>query len=95
VVGISIPTVGGAERRSVWGAVMAGSPYRVGENGPELIRPNGSGTVIQWDKAGGGEINLTIQNITVSDGSSKDDFVRLLKNTLREARRDLSVWYAG
>ena len=54
-------------RRAMGGPVSAGSPYLVGERGPELIVPNRSGTVIPNNQLGGGTVVVN-QTINVSTG---------------------------
>ena len=49
------------------GPVSAGSPYMVGERGPELMIPNQSGSIIPNDKLGGGTVVVN-QNINVTTG---------------------------
>ena len=44
----------GIPQRAKGGPVMGGSPYIVGERGPELFVPGSSGTIIPNDKMGGG-----------------------------------------
>lgn len=48
------------------GPVSGGSPYIVGERGPELFVPRASGTIVPNDKMGGGvtvgSINISVEN---------------------------------
>jgi len=47
--------------RRTGGQVTGGTPYLVGEQGPELFQPNQSGTIVPNDRLGGGQnINITI-----------------------------------
>ena len=47
--------------RRTGGQVTGGTPYLVGEQGPELFQPNQSGTIVPNDKLSGGQnINITI-----------------------------------
>jgi len=55
------------DRRAKGGPVKAGSPYLVGERGPELIVPNRSGTVIPNNQLGGGGVVVN-QVINISTG---------------------------
>lgn len=48
----SIPPVGGA--RAAGGPVRGGTPYLVGENGPEVFMPNSSGAILPNRGSGGG-----------------------------------------
>jgi phage-related minor tail protein len=50
------------------GPVSAGSPYLVGERGPELMIPSRSGTIIPNNKLGGGGGVVVNQTINVSTG---------------------------
>lgn len=50
--------------RALGGPVVAGSPYIVGENGPELFVPTGSGRVLANGYGGGTQINLTLTGNT-------------------------------
>lgn len=62
--------IGGA--RAGGGPVTGGVPYLVGENGPELFVPSGSGTIMANSTLGssagvGGGINVTITGNTISN----------------------------
>jgi len=54
--------------RATGGPVSAGSPYLVGERGPELMIPSRSGTIIPNNKLGGGGGVVVNQTINVSTG---------------------------
>lgn len=54
--------------RATGGPVSAGSPYMVGERGPELMIPSRSGTIIPNNKLGGGGGVVVNQTINVSTG---------------------------
>lgn len=62
------------------GPVAGGSPYIVGEQGPELFVPNNSGTIVPNDQiggaggAGGGEVNINF-NISTIDAAGFDDLL--------------------
>lgn len=54
--------VSGGLFKAAGGPVSGGSPYIVGEQGPELFMPNGSGTIIPNHQLGsGGGVSITIQ----------------------------------
>lgn len=58
---------GSLKFRANGGPVSAGSPYVVGERGPELFVPGRSGTIVPNDKMGGnsvqvGSINISVEN---------------------------------
>jgi hypothetical protein len=46
--------------RAMGGPVSAGTAYMVGEQGPELFVPRGSGTIVPNGASGGSTINLTV-----------------------------------
>lgn len=50
---------GGIGKRAAGGPVTAGSPYIVGEKGPELFVPGRTGTIVPNDKLGGG-VNVVV-----------------------------------
>ena len=57
----------GIPQRAKGGPVMGGSPYIVGERGPELFVPGSSGTIIPNNKMGGG-VNVVV-NVDASGSS--------------------------
>lgn len=57
-----LPAGGGLDGLAVGGPANAGTPYIVGEHGPELMVPKTSGTVVPNGKWGGQQVT---QNITV------------------------------
>ena len=65
--------------REKGGPVSAGSPYIVGERGPELIVPNQSASVVPNEQLGGN--NITI-NVTTNDASGFDDLLTRSRGTL-------------
>ena len=60
--------------------MAAGSPYIVGERGPELVVPSSASSVVPNDKLGGGG-NVTI-NVTTNDASGFDDLLTRSRGTL-------------
>jgi hypothetical protein len=72
--------------RAAGGPVSIGSaPYIVGESGPELFVPSGSGTIMNNNRlgmmgGGGGDINVTVN---MPAGSNGDDVVRALQDYVR------------
>ena len=54
------------------GPAMAGTPYIVGEKGPELFMPGRSGTVIPNNALGGGSTSVTV-NVDASGSSVQGD----------------------
>lgn len=57
---IGAPNGGGVQFRAAGGPVSAGSPYVVGEAGPELFVPKGSGSIVPNDKLGGNTYNINV-----------------------------------
>lgn len=59
--------------RASGGSIMGGTPYLVGEHGPELVIPRHSGTVVNANQTanalGGGAGNVTVQNNITVTGS--------------------------
>lgn len=61
VLGFEQQSVGPVLTRAVGGPVLGGTPYLVGEMGPELFVPNqGGGTIIPNNRMGGSSINITV-----------------------------------
>jgi phage-related minor tail protein len=54
---------------AIGGPVQAGSPYMVGERGPEMFVPNQSGSIVPNKKMGGG---VTVINNVDARGSGAD-----------------------
>jgi hypothetical protein len=65
--------------REKGGPISAGSPYIVGERGPELIVPNQAASVVPNDQLGGG--NYTI-NISANDTQGFDDLLTKRRGTI-------------
>jgi phage-related minor tail protein len=59
--------------RAAGGPVAAGSSYLVGENGPELFRPNTSGSIVPNNALRGGssQMNVTVINNSASSVSTR------------------------
>lgn len=55
--GFSLPSLIG---RANGGPVSAGSPYMVGERGPELFVPGRTGTIVPTNQLGGDNINIVV-----------------------------------
>ncbi|HUX78396.1 MAG TPA: hypothetical protein VMW10_01415 [Alphaproteobacteria bacterium] len=65
--------------RAAGGPVSVGSPYLVGEKGPELFVPDKSGDIISGkNMRSGGVNNITVYNITANDAAS---FVELARRS--------------
>jgi hypothetical protein len=70
----------GYTARAAGGSVMGGNAYRVGEFGPELFVPSGSGSIRADNGGGGVVINL---NGIVDAESARRSIERLLQNSTR------------
>jgi phage-related protein len=76
-VGGVIGSVGGflgfGGRRAMGGPVAGNTAYVVGERGPELFVPQGSGTIIPNNRMGGGgtTINLTVNGAIDAEGTAR------------------------
>jgi hypothetical protein len=55
--------------RAMGGPVSAGSPYMVGERGPELFVPGRSGTIVPNDELGGGGQTNVVVNVDARGSS--------------------------
>ena len=90
---INLPEAGFTPRpkaRAAGGSVMGGQAYRVGEFGPELFVPNGSGSI--RPNAGSGQ-NVTINLNGIIDGeSARRSIEKLLQDS---ARRTGAVNFVG
>jgi hypothetical protein len=69
------------EAKAAGGSVMAGKPYRVGEFGPELFVPNGSGAIRPNAGTGGGV--TIIMNGIIDGESARRSIERLLQDSSR------------
>ena len=73
--------------RAAGGPVSAGSTYLVGEQGPELFVPSGSGTIIPNGAMGGG--GSVVQNITINQaGATVQDMMAVLLPAMRGVARN-------
>lgn len=73
------------EGRAAGGPVSARTPYIVGENGPELMVPGSSGTIVPNHQLGG---NVTV-NVSLLDGRAPihPELVRSIQDAIWRARR--------
>jgi hypothetical protein len=73
--------------KAIGGPVLAGTPYIVGENGPELFMPGQSGAIAPNGRFGGGGITINITGNTLLDRDAArkigDEMVRYLKANVR------------
>jgi hypothetical protein len=68
--------------RAAGGPVSAGTTYLVGERGPELFTPSGSGSIIPNNRlgGGGGGINITVNGALDPEGVARQ-IVTILNNS--------------
>jgi hypothetical protein len=69
--------------RAAGGPVLGNVPYLVGESGPEMFVPTGSGTIVNNARLGGmggGGMNVTVN---MPAGSNGDDVVKALQDYVR------------
>ena len=67
---------------------MGGSPYIVGEKGPELFTPASSGMITPNDKLGGGGPVAINFNIQANDAQGFDDLLHQRKGMITQFVRD-------
>jgi phage-related minor tail protein len=78
----------GVTEKATGGPVSAGSPYIVGERGPELFMPSGSGTIIPNNQMGmGSTSNVTNNYINAIDVKSFEDRLLGSSNTIWAANQ--------
>ena len=76
------------QARAMGGPVSAGSPYIVGERGPELFMPSGSGTIIPNNQMSmGSTTNVTNNYINAIDVKSFEDRLLGSSNTIWAANQ--------
>ena len=75
--------------RAAGGSVTNNTPYLVGERGPELFMPSGSGTIIPNNQMGnmGGQTNVTNNYINAIDVKSFEDRLLGSSNTIWAANQ--------
>ena len=75
--------------RKTGGLVQGGTPYMVGENGPEMFMPSQTGTIIPNKNMDGGQAVTVNFNIDATDASGFDQLLLerrgLITNIIREA----------
>ncbi|MEO8723147.1 MAG: tail tape measure protein [Sphingobium sp.] len=77
--------LGGAPGRATGGPVSPGRPYRVGENGPELFVPTGSGQIMSAGQGGGRDVRVSI-NVTAPENSAPQALSRSARQIARSVR---------
>lgn len=87
--GPSTPTTAGKgmipRGRAHGGSVLAGTPYIVGERGPELFVPGRSGTIVPNGRGGG--VGGTVVNVTVNGDVTGEEVVRKVHEGLQRWQR--------
>jgi len=78
--------------RAMGGPVSGGSPYVVGEQGPELFVPHASGTIVPNNKMGGGSGSgsgsVTV-NYNIAAGVSRAELVPILDQERRRLKAEI------
>jgi hypothetical protein len=78
--------------RAMGGPVSGGSPYVVGEQGPELFVPHASGTIVPNNKmgggGGGGSGSVTV-NYNIAAGVSRAELVPILDQERRRLKAEI------
>lgn len=79
--------------KAMGGPVSSGSPYVVGEKGPELFVPNSSGSIIPNSKmgsgsggAGGTNVNVTYN---IASGVSRSDLAPILEQQRKQLKAEI------
>lgn len=71
--------------KAAGGPVTGGSPYIVGERGPELFVPSKSGTIIPNGKLGGGGASV-VMNYEIDARGATQDVIKMLPGILAQNR---------
>ena len=75
--------------RQTGGLVQSGTPYMVGEQGPELFMPNQTGTVIPNGNIGGGGKPVTVNfNINTVNAQGMDEILTSRRGTITNIIRE-------
>jgi hypothetical protein len=70
-IGGAVGALGFGGGRAMGGPVSAGTAYMVGERGPELFVPKGSGTIVPNGASRGATINLTVNGAIDSESTAR------------------------
>ena len=71
--------------RQFGGPVAGGTPYMVGEAGPELFVPSGAGQIIPNNKMGGSSVNINFNNPVVRSENDLSQIIAEVKRTLNRS----------
>jgi hypothetical protein len=89
--GISGAILKGFGARAMGGPVNAGTPYMVGEKGPELFVPSFSGSIVPngaMGSSGGGSGGVTV-NYNIAAGVSRAELVPILEQERRRLKAEI------
>ena len=82
----------GVPMLAMGGPVSAGSPYVVGERGPELFVPSSSGSIVPNSKmssGGGGGMGGVTVNYNIAAGVSRSELVPILEQERRRLKAEI------
>lgn len=79
----------GAPGRATGGPVVAGRPYLVGERGPELFVPSGSGQIAPTAAPAGRDVRVTISIVAPAGMDAPQALARSGRQVARAVRRAL------
>ena len=74
--------------RALGGPVSSNTPYMVGERGPELFVPNGSGSIVPNNKLGGGGVTV-VQNINIDSRSDRASIMAAMNQAKEQAKAEI------
>jgi len=77
--------------RALGGPVMGGTPYLVGENGPEIFTPATTGSITRNSDIGGSSTVNVSFNITANDTSGFDSLLVARRGLITEIIRDAQL----
>ena len=89
--GIGGAIAGALGFRAMGGPVSAGSPYVVGEKGPELFVPRSSGSIVSngaMGSSGGGAGGVTV-NYNIASGVSRSELVPILEQERKRLKAEI------
>ena len=74
--------------RALGGPVMGGTPYMVGESGPELFTPQGTGSITRNGDLGGGGVTNVNFTIVANDTTGFDQLLASRKGVIQQIISD-------
>jgi TP901 family phage tail tape measure protein len=83
----------GGRTRAAGGSVMGGLGYLVGERGPEIFVPSGSGDIVPNHRIGGGGSNITI-TVNAGFGTSGPEVAEQIVRLVRRYERNSGPVFA-